>query len=102
MRVDLRERIAGQSAAKVREFLRRAFDGNWGLSYVAKKLRVDLVVAEEVVTERARRERPGCRGWTQRDEKIGAGGLRVAAGQREKEAEVKGREQPRSLRAHAA
>ena len=55
MRVDLHERIAGQPAVKVREFLRRAFDGNWNLSYVAKKLRVDLVVAEEVVAELGRR-----------------------------------------------
>ena len=55
MRVDLHERIAGQPAVKVREFLRRAFDGNWNLSYVAKKLRVDLVVAEEVVAELVRR-----------------------------------------------
>jgi predicted nucleotidyltransferase len=55
MRVNLRENIAGQPVAKIREFLRRAFDGSWGLSYAAKKLRVDLAAAQEVVAELRKR-----------------------------------------------
>ncbi|MDE2140973.1 MAG: hypothetical protein KGJ84_01005 [Elusimicrobia bacterium] len=34
--------IAGQPAAKVREFLRRAYDGSWDPSYAAKKLHVRI------------------------------------------------------------
>lgn len=64
MRVDLRENIAGQPAAKVREFLRRAFDGSWDLSYAAKKLHVDLAGARQVVTALQKR------GYVRREDSV--------------------------------
>lgn len=55
MRIDLRERIAGQTAAAIRTFLRRSHGDAWNLSYVAKRLRSDEAAAREIIVELAAR-----------------------------------------------
>lgn len=55
MRIDLRERIAGQPAAAIRTFLRRSHGDAWDLPYAAKRLREDRATAREIVVELAAR-----------------------------------------------
>jgi predicted nucleotidyltransferase len=55
MRIDLSERIAGQPATTIRNFLKRSHGDGWDLPYATKRLRTDEVSARKVVAELAAR-----------------------------------------------